>query len=152
MMLRERLREIGASLRKRKPEKTATSSGCITREGQEGDLAKKYNELSAYSRELENRLERCLRKREPMKIHRMARILEFGSEVGGFVPQLVSKRLGLKPPMVYEYLRELLDIGMVERISRGYYVVTGKPRGEDLELEIASRLASQRGTQPTPES
>jgi DNA repair exonuclease SbcCD ATPase subunit len=134
--LEEDLREDGA---RRKAEEELAQLERKLREGEE-----KAEELERYARSLEERLKHCLQKREPKKLARMARILELGSEVGGFVPLLMARRLGIKLHMVYEYLRELAEIGMVERVSRGYYRVREKP-GENIEEELAKRLAQARG-------
>jgi chromosome segregation ATPase len=103
----------------------------------------KAEELERYAKGLEERLKRCLRKREPKKLARMARILELGSEVGGFVPMHAASELGIKISMVYEYLKELSEMGVVERVRRGYYRVKEKPEG-DVEEELARRLAEKK--------
>jgi hypothetical protein len=110
------------------------------REGEE-----RVEKMEHYARGLEERLKKCLQKREPKKLRRMAEILELGSEVGGFVPMLAAEKLGLKLSVVYEYLRELTEIGMLERVRRGYYRVREKPEEGNVEEVLAKRLARPRG-------
>jgi predicted transcriptional regulator of viral defense system len=72
----------------------------------------------------------------------MAEIVKLGWKVGGIVPIFAARKLGIKPFMVRKYLSELAEIGMVERVAKGYYMVKEKPE-ENLEAAIAKRLAQK---------
>jgi hypothetical protein len=110
----------------------------------QGDTAERCRELELRCRALEKRLENCFKLREPMKLRRMARMLRFGRRANRFTPAFAAEQLGMKPYMVQDYLAELLEAGMVERIRRGYYKVTASFEGGDPETEIARGLARRR--------
>ena len=98
--------------------------------------------LKLYTKNLEAKLQECLQRREPVKLTRMAEIVKLGWKVGGIVPIFAARKLGIKPFMVRKYLSELVEIGMVERVAKGYYMVKEKPE-EKLEAAIAKRLAQK---------
>jgi DNA repair exonuclease SbcCD ATPase subunit len=103
-----------------------------------------YKRLKRYCEGLEDRLKRCLQRREPKKLARMARILKLGMEAVRFTPSYASRQLGMRPHMINDYLAELVEAGMLKKIQRGYYEV-GEDAGEDdLEEEVARRLAGGR--------
>jgi predicted transcriptional regulator of viral defense system len=93
---------------------------------------------------LEERLEKCLQRREPKKLARMARIVKLGLEVKHFTPAYTSKTLGMKRTMINDYLAELVKAGVLKRIRRGYYGVSEGIGKEDIEVEIARRLAQPK--------
>jgi hypothetical protein len=119
--------------------------------GERGEMEKAVREGRERAERVESRVKRlrekllkCIQKKEPRKFRAMAELMELGHRRGGFVPAIVAKDLGIKASMVYEYLRELTDIGMLERPSRGYYRPKEEPR-EGLEEEISWRLAGRKG-------
>jgi hypothetical protein len=91
--------------------------------------------------DLEEKLKRCLQRREPKKLSRMAKIIKLGMKAKRFTPSYVSNQVGMKPHMVTDYLAELVEAGMLKKIQRGYYEVSCKLNEDSLEEEIARRLA-----------
>jgi hypothetical protein len=123
----------------------------VEEEGLEEELSglrskmEEYEQLRRYCEGLEERLKRCLQRREPKKLARMARILRLGKEVVRFTPSYASRQLGMKPHMVTDYLAELVEAGMLKKIQRGYYEIGEGIEEENLEEEVARRLAERKG-------
>jgi predicted transcriptional regulator len=93
---------------------------------------------------LEERLKECLRRREPKKLARMARIMRLVLEEKNITPSYASRELGINIRMLHDYLAELVEIGMLKKVAKGYYRA-GEIGGEDLDLEgeVARRLAEK---------
>lgn len=112
--------------------------------GRKAAMEEKCLELELRCRELEKRLEDCLRPGERGKLRRMAGMLRLGLKAKRFTPAYASEQLGMKAHMVQDYLAELLEAGLVERIRRGYYRVNPGLEDKDPETEIARALARGR--------
>lgn len=103
------------------------------------------NKLELYAKGLEKRLQECLQKREPLKLSRMAKLMGLALEVGRFTPSYAAEELDMKLYMVQDYLAELVEAGMLEKLRRGYYKAGVELESDGLEVEIAQRLASRGG-------
>jgi predicted transcriptional regulator len=99
--------------------------------------------LESKTKRLQAKLLKCIQKREPKKFRVMAEIMEVAHRNGGIVPAVVTKELGIKPSIAYEYLRELTEIGMLKKLQKGYYRCRERPTGM-LEEEISWRLAGRK--------
>jgi hypothetical protein len=113
-------------------------------EGRLKMLKKDIDRLEMYSKGLEERLQRCLMRREARKLMRMAGILRVGLRIGMLTPALAADEVGINLDTTYDYIRELREIGMLKRARRGHYVLVGEIKEEGLEEEIALRLARKK--------
>lgn len=90
---------------------------------------------------LEERLRRCVRRRRVSRILRMAYLARLGMEKKVFSPGRTARDTGMRYWIVYKDIRLLERLGILRRIRWGLYMVREGVRMEDLEDEIARRLA-----------
>jgi predicted transcriptional regulator len=81
----------------------------------------------------------------------MAGIIRLALRERNITPGYASKELGIGRRMLHDYLSELVETGMLRKVVKGYYQIGEIGGAEDLEGEIARRLAGKapRKTQKT---
>jgi regulator of replication initiation timing len=108
------------------------------------NITAEEEELRRRCKALEERLKECLRKREPKKLARMAGIIRLALRERNITPSYASKELGIGRRMLHDYLAELVEIGMLKKVVKGYYKIGEiNKETQDLEGEIARRLAEK---------
>jgi hypothetical protein len=98
-------------------------------------------------------LGRCLRRQNPGLVHRLAKIADLGLRKRRFTPKRLIRDIGWDYALGYHCITLLWRMGVFRREKHGRYAADPGMGRENLEEEIARRLAmyaGEKGVQDNP--